>query len=310
MWVDNLKAFGIAVVILGHISSPFGEFIYSWHMPLFFVLGGFFIRVELGIKEFFVKDFKRLMIPYFVFALIAILLESFKRLLLNRESLDYSYELLSVFVWMDMSSLKNTYAFVLWFLPALWLSRLMVYMFRKHIEIRYLQFLIVACLFSLSFYFNSPLALDNALNAVLFVYLGNIIYNANLSYRMLTTPLLLLMLLLIVLIYTYAGVPLLDVASKSYQSIPINILWSILIVCFLISVFKRLGVVNDTLRLWGRNTLFLFIIHPYTNNISHIFVEKIQFGGWFFKISISLLILHVLLIIRNRFEGKGIFKYV
>ena len=65
-WIDNLKAIGILAVILGHITSPFGTFIFSWHMPLFFILAGFFIKYEMSIKEFIIKEFKRLMMPYFV----------------------------------------------------------------------------------------------------------------------------------------------------------------------------------------------------------------------------------------------------
>ena len=123
IWIDNLKAIGIFAVILGHIASPFGTFIYSWHMPLFFMIAGFFIKFDLSLKEFIIKDFKRLMIPYFLFAIVGLLLETIKRIALHRESLDYIHEIKAVFIWMDMSSLINTYAFVLWFLPTLFFSR-------------------------------------------------------------------------------------------------------------------------------------------------------------------------------------------
>ena len=124
IWIDNLRVIGILAVILGHISSPLGNFIYSWHMPLFFLLAGFFLKHELSTKEFIVKDFTRLIIPYFIFAVLALIIETIKRAALNREGLDYLYELQGIFIWMDHPTLMNTYGFVLWFLPSLFFSRL------------------------------------------------------------------------------------------------------------------------------------------------------------------------------------------
>ena len=45
-WVDFLKFIGILVVILGHINFPLNGFIYTWHMPLFFMISGFFIKYK------------------------------------------------------------------------------------------------------------------------------------------------------------------------------------------------------------------------------------------------------------------------
>lgn len=72
-WVDVLNTVGILAVILGHINSPFSTFIFSWHMPLFLMLAGFFIKLDYPLKENMLKDSKRLMIPYFLFAFIGCL---------------------------------------------------------------------------------------------------------------------------------------------------------------------------------------------------------------------------------------------
>lgn len=56
--------------------------------------------------------------------------------------------------------------------------------------------------------------------------------------------------------------------------------------------------------------MLLFILHPYTNNISHIVVEKLHFGDWYLKFLISLLLLQIILLVKIRFEKRGIFKYV
>lgn len=304
-WIDNLKALGILAVILGHIASPLGSFIYTWHMPLFFILAGFFIKFDLSLKEFIVKDFKRLMIPYFIFAFVGLAMEALKRIALHRESLDYIYELKAVFIWMDMSSLINSYAFVLWFLPALFFARVFLVLLNKYIKNIMFQFIIIFILFSSSFLGDLPFGIDNSLNAVLFVFIGNLFFR---FYQ--ESKILYVLPFIVLALYFTFGIPSLDMATKNYENIFINIFFALGIVYMMILFFKKVNYSNRFLTLWGGNTMLLFIIHPYTNNIAHIVVEKLHFGEWYLKFFISLALLQMVLFIKQRFENKGIFKYV
>lgn len=65
-WVDWGKAIGIWLVILGHgnlVDAECRQLIYSFHMPLFFVLSGYLFK-ELPAKERIKKDFHALIVPY------------------------------------------------------------------------------------------------------------------------------------------------------------------------------------------------------------------------------------------------------
>ena len=46
LYIDMLKAFGIILVVMGHVfhdsDSIVSHFIYAFHMPLFFLLSGVF----------------------------------------------------------------------------------------------------------------------------------------------------------------------------------------------------------------------------------------------------------------------------
>lgn len=305
LWVDNLKALGILAVILGHIASPFGGFIFSWHMPLFFMIAGFFIKFNISLKDFIIKDFKRIMIPYFIFVFIGLSMEAFKRIVLHRDGLDYINELKGVFIWMDMSSLINSYAFVLWFLPALFFARVTLFVIDKYIRKLFIQFVIVGILFGISFLLNLPFAIDNAFNSILFVFIGSIFFR----FYQESTFLYILPFLLIGL-YFVVSIPTLDMASKNYNNILINIIWAISIIYLFILAFKKLHYTNKLLSIWAGNTMLLFIIHPYTNNIAHIAVERLHFGDWYLKFFISLVLLQILLFIKLKFKNKGIFKYV
>jgi len=305
LWVNNLKVFGILAVILGHISSPLGGFIYSWHMPLFFILSGFFIKFNLPIKEFFIKDFQRLMVPYFLFALVGLVVEALKRIALHRDSLDYLHEIKGIFIWMDMTSLINSYAFVLWFLPTLFFARMFLVAIHKCIENVVFQFIVVAILFTTSFFVELPFAIDNSLNAILFLFIGNIFYKSyQEKYILYSLP------FMATAIYLVYGIPSLDIATKSYNNIVLNIFFSVSVVYIMIAIFKRINYSNKLLTIWGGNIMLLFIVHPYTNNIAYIMVEKIHFGDWYLKFFISLALLQIILWIKQKFENKGIFRYV
>ena len=70
--IDIMKAIGIMSVIVGHLrTSPIiSSVVYSYHMPLFFLVGGYFFRPKPNIRETAAKDFKRLVIPYLFTALV------------------------------------------------------------------------------------------------------------------------------------------------------------------------------------------------------------------------------------------------
>ncbi|KRL65548.1 acyltransferase family protein [Lentilactobacillus diolivorans] len=45
-WIDIAKAYGIIAVVLGHIlpGNLFSQFLYWWHIPIFFIIAGIFLK--------------------------------------------------------------------------------------------------------------------------------------------------------------------------------------------------------------------------------------------------------------------------
>ena len=144
-YVDTLKAIGILAVVLGHIASPLGSFIFSWHMPLFFVISGFFINFDLPFKNFILKDLKRLMVPYFFFSFLGVAIEILKRTLLDREMFSYIEVFKGVVYQMDIAALSGHYGHILWFLPTLFFARVLLYVIITKIEHLAFAFLFVIC---------------------------------------------------------------------------------------------------------------------------------------------------------------------
>ncbi|EFI72886.1 Fucose 4-O-acetylase [Segatella baroniae B14] len=72
-WIDNLKFLAIFLVVVGHLPMHQEErnFIYQFHMPLFFIISGYLYKLR-PLKEEAELVYKRLLIPYIGFSLIGV----------------------------------------------------------------------------------------------------------------------------------------------------------------------------------------------------------------------------------------------
>lgn len=74
--IDITKAIAIILMILGHcqgINPLFRNFIFSFHMPLFFILSGYFYK-QRPLKCLFISGYSHLVKPYFITSFFVILL--------------------------------------------------------------------------------------------------------------------------------------------------------------------------------------------------------------------------------------------
>lgn len=86
-YIDLLKGFAILCVIVGHISvfNPFckilTDFVYSFHMALFFFLSGYLYSIssKKSIKEVVLKKTKTLIMPYFAISFLACMIHGFTK---------------------------------------------------------------------------------------------------------------------------------------------------------------------------------------------------------------------------------------
>ena len=75
-FIDITRAFAILLIVFGHvIVHNFNTYwlfniIYSFHVVLFFIISGYLYNREKSDKEFIIKKFLTLIIPYFIFAFV------------------------------------------------------------------------------------------------------------------------------------------------------------------------------------------------------------------------------------------------
>ena len=78
-WIDIAKGLGVFLVFLGHLwyQSNFpilNQMIYSFHIPMFFILSGYVIKrkQEETFKTFISKKFMRLLLPTIIYIILTL----------------------------------------------------------------------------------------------------------------------------------------------------------------------------------------------------------------------------------------------
>ena len=124
---DKIKFIAIILVLAGHLTFPqcLMSYIYCFHMPLFFILSGAFIKkLDSPATEYISRQFKRLVLPYFIFGFILIahylIYSLFQKY--GRMDLDFR-QIFMDFAWGKLS--------VLWFLSALFCASILYFFLRK-----------------------------------------------------------------------------------------------------------------------------------------------------------------------------------
>jgi hypothetical protein len=196
---------------------------------------------------------------------------------------------------MDYDRLLGTYAFVLWFLPALFIGKTIIYLILKYSRFLILDILLIAIAFLIGYNFNLPFAIDDGLISTPYIFIGYYFYkNKDVLINKTTAVVLLIPLLLISLVY---GVPELNISTKYFESILINLIWTCTLSLLLFILFSKLKFNLKALEYLGINSLLIFLIHPYTNNIAFYVASN-----YFLQLSISLTILVLITYSLNNFK--------
>jgi fucose 4-O-acetylase-like acetyltransferase len=190
-WLDIAKGIGILFVIFAHvitISPALLNYIYSFHMPLFFFISGYLFSDAKykTIKSFAIKKAQTLLIPYFIFSAVSYLYWALIQIRMGDDVKHPSMllDLLGIF-YSNPAHHAMSYNVALWFLTCLFSTEMIFFMVRKRVEKKYYLILSLA-LFSVLGYFYSlygpfkmPWNIDVALSAVVFYGAGYLFKSVN-----------------------------------------------------------------------------------------------------------------------------------
>lgn len=127
-YLDILKGLGIFFVVFGHIThiNILREYIWSFHMPLFFFISGFLHNSNSYFKEFLKKKIKSLYIPYILFFFITFLYW----IIIERHVRGGEYSIFHQLIGLPYGTYEGfhlNFNGALWFLPCLFVTELLFF---------------------------------------------------------------------------------------------------------------------------------------------------------------------------------------
>lgn len=164
-WIDLAKGMAIFLMVCGHTSIPasVSNWIWSFHMPLFFLVSGmlFFPERHTSFNGFVLRRCRTLLIPWVVFSLVVLCYTPVEAV--------YAF-----------SHFHNLYA--LWFLPVLFVTELMGFFIAK-IQFWGGKLIVAICLASIGYLLGEygitfPFELEVSLYATLFYMIGYVCKDA------------------------------------------------------------------------------------------------------------------------------------
>lgn len=283
-YMDIARGIGILLVVLGHndfeaLSVYAHQVIYSFHIPLFFFLSGYFVNISISFVDFFKKRFNSLLKPYF-FILFLIYFVS-----VSFEKMGFSMAITRI-----LKALYGTGHYIdwvqLWFLPELFVVSLYAFIFIKLVSKLHnrwitwgiLLFTLVASLpFLKTFYpftislsgkqyelYGLPFGLDLIFLSGFFFILGNEVRQIT-SEKTFDNLFILIGTLVGLLVLNYLFTYEIDFNIRQYESFPINTLEAILGIFFVLALSRQIEVRTTRLasafKYLGNISLIILLFH-------------------------------------------------
>ena len=280
--IDIMKGIAILCVMIGHTCwiPCIRTFIYSFHIPLFFLVSGYFAKTyhtdNDDFKGFVSRNAKQLLIPYLVlacfsalYALVLSFMQGDFRILVR--------DMIRYFIAMDKTwdnTLFDQWVTPAWFLPALFWARLFFWELSRTGK----WFLPLCAVLSISMilihpYVPTPLCLGRGVEALVFMALGR-------AYRQYRCPLW----IKVVAIGCWIGSMFLgriDLCGFCFHCIPIDIVGSCGGTLFVLLLAKGINRTHGKpFFAWcGKNSLLILCAHTmlYDINILHCAIKKLPF---------------------------------
>ena len=283
-YLDVAKGIGILLVVLGHndfgaLSPFFYQVIYSFHVPLFFFLSGYFINTSISFFDYSRKRFHSVLKPYlFTIFLIYFASVSFEKMGFQNAIVRIAKALYGSIDYIDWGQL--------WFLPNLFVVSLYAFIFIRlagKLKNRWitwgillatlaasLPFLHVFYPFSLPVFgkeyqlYGLPFSLDVIFLSGFFFLLGNEVRQVT-SEKTFDRVLLLICagigLVLLNYFFTYS----VDVAKRVYESFFVNTAEAILGILFVLALSRQIELHSRWLaalfKYLGNITLIILLFH-------------------------------------------------
>lgn len=267
--IDIAKGIGIFLMVMGHTTSNriVLQWIYSFHMPLFFFLSGIFHSQGESYIYFFKKKVRTLLIPYFFFSIILFLffLIVSKNIGFSAgENLSVKENFIGILLGNEVKGLSQmSWRGQLWFIPALFLVENIYYYFCKFNE-KIRVVLVICCLVlniivSKVISFNIPWSWLTVLVAINFYAFGHLLRDIiNKKQNMNSGYIYIFLLINIISNYFNNSV---EMYSNIYGNIFLFLLSAYSGIIFIILFIKSFIKKSEIFEYIGKNSLVVLVFH-------------------------------------------------
>lgn len=180
-YFDIAKGIAILCIIAGHMGNGIiNNFVFTFHVPIFFLISGYFLKNNTSLKEFALKKYKQLIRPYMITCVCVIVGVTLKDII-QTNSLEYLVS--DVKTWFIASlygsgTIEYTSPFYMRQIGAIWFllaSFVAVIIVRYCMDYRY--GCIAVCILAYVGYKTGtmvwmPLSIQAGMTAAIFVYFG------------------------------------------------------------------------------------------------------------------------------------------
>ena len=219
-WVDTCKTIGLLLVIIGHgrlLEEEYQQWIFSFHMPLFFVLSGMLYKYKSPL-ETIKHDFKRFLIPYLIINMICLVIQGCIMAYLGQLTItNFIHRFIAIFVVACHSGDFNPVSAPTWFIIALFIDRIMLSLNKNGLYYICMFILsIIGCVLLKMIKFDIWIPFDSAMMAFPFLVIGY--YSKTILYRHFDSLFSVLFIILSVsclTLFNYLNGPV-DMNSNSY----------------------------------------------------------------------------------------------
>lgn len=276
---DIMKGFGILLVIAGHwigINKFLFNFIFSFHMPLFFILAGYFYKPQEP-KTLLSKDFKRLIHPY-IFTCVLIILYQLISMIRNYDTEPFVDTLVASF-WGSGSVNHSSLYFAdipsigaIWFLLALFWCKNIYNIIPKNNKYLYGIVLILSITATIidRYVANLPFALLPGISALIFFATGKFAKQNSTSWKW-------LLLGIPVWIYCIAFSGM-SIVRCYYNCYPLDVIGGITGTCAIYLLSKMIHsfstLISRALTWLGKNSLAILCFHLVVMSVPFIGITQ------------------------------------
>ena len=264
--IDIAKGIGIITVVWGHMDNacPVKEEIYLFHMPLFFLLSGYFfnLKKDNSLTEIIGKKINSYIIPYILFFIINIFIFIALYALTGRTESIHIYPRILIYPYGVVRPL--------WFLISLFevsIFYLFIHsIFKKEHLISFIILLLYICgVFLFVFDIHLPLFLDASLSMLLFFHIGYLlhkyqIFNLAIINKVLITIIGLSFYIIAVRKHLNVDIMINNLSSNvflfTFSALGISV-----VILYISQLLSKTSHISKLFAFLGRKSLVIFALH-------------------------------------------------